>query len=213
MDKGSLWKWVQDGVTEAAILQEAPENLFAEAAGLEVIDLDPLPMIWFTTISTSLPFVEKYPDIVERFLKGLIAGIHFFKTEPERSIDIIRRRFTKLGALSKEQATFVYHQLAPDLEPKLYPNMTALANVYEEAKRADADAAKIGPLELWDLHHVRRIDDSGFVRDLYAGTDMSAAKANAADPEYRKEQSALRERVIAAVKACGHLETENCGCD
>jgi ABC-type nitrate/sulfonate/bicarbonate transport system substrate-binding protein len=213
MDKGSLWKWVQEGLVEAAILQEAPENLFAEAAGLEIVDLDPLPMIWFTTISTSLPFVEKYPDIVERFLKGLIAGIHFFKTQPERSIYIIQRRFTKLGPLSKAQATFVYHQLAPELEPKLYPNMTALSNVYEEAKRADPDAAKIGALELWDLHFVRRLDDSGFVDDLYRGGQPSAATKNAADPEFHKEQAKLRAEVIAAVKACGHLESESCGCD
>ena len=38
------------------------------------------------------------------------------------------------------------------LEPKLYPTMTAIANVYEEAMRQDKDARKVNPLALWDLH-------------------------------------------------------------
>ena len=70
-----------------------------------MIDIEPLPMIWYTTISSSLPFVEKHPDIVERFLKGIIEGIHFFKTQPEQSIEIIQRRYTKEGQLNHAQAT------------------------------------------------------------------------------------------------------------
>ena len=56
-----------------------------------------MPMIWFTTISSSLGFVQKHPDIVERFLKGIIEGIHFFKTQPERSIRMLQDRYTPRG--------------------------------------------------------------------------------------------------------------------
>ena len=45
---------------------KAPAHLYAADAGLKVIDVDPLPMIWYTTISSGLPFVKKHPDIVER---------------------------------------------------------------------------------------------------------------------------------------------------
>src|SRR5207248_9801001 len=88
------WHWVRDGVVDAALLGP-PASLFAKAAGLKVIDIEPLPMIQFTTVSSSLGFVEKHPDIVERFLKGLIEGIHFFKTRPEQAIRIIKERRTK----------------------------------------------------------------------------------------------------------------------
>ena len=161
-----LWQWVRDGHVDAALLL-APSHLFAADAGLKVIDIEPLPMIWFTTISSSLPFVEKNPDIVERFLKGMIEGIHFFKTEREKAIDIIERRYLKEGQLNRAQATYVWQQLAPLLQPKLYPSMAAIANVYQEALREDADARKVNPMELWDLHHVRRLDDTGFVAGLY----------------------------------------------
>lgn len=161
-----LWHWVRDGIVDAAFLG-MPASLFAKAAGLKVIDVEPLPMIQFSSISTNLKFVQKHPDLVERFLKGMLEGIAFFKTRPEESIKIIQQRYTKSGQMNREQAAFTHRNLARTLEPKLYPTMTAIANVYEEALRQDKDARKVNPMELWDLHHVRRLDDTGFIDSLY----------------------------------------------
>ena len=168
-----LWEWVRDGVVDAAFVWP-PLNLFAQRAGLKAIDVDPLPMIWFTTISSSSTFVAKHPDMVQRFLKGIMEGIHYFKTHPSESTAIIKELFDNEGALDDEAAAMVYQDLARLLEPKLYPTMAAIANVYEEAIRQDKDAAKVNPMELWDLHHVRQIDDSGFVAELYAGANAPA---------------------------------------
>jgi ABC-type nitrate/sulfonate/bicarbonate transport system substrate-binding protein len=165
-ERPRLWELVRDHVVDAALLTP-PASLFAKAAGLKVIDIEPLPMIHFTTISSSLGFVEKHPDIVERFLKGIIEGIHFFKTEPDQAIRIIRDRSSGRGQMTLEQAAITHRSLAAILEPKLYPRMQAIANVYEEAIRQDRDAKKINPMELWDLHHIRRLDDMGFVDALY----------------------------------------------
>jgi ABC-type nitrate/sulfonate/bicarbonate transport system substrate-binding protein len=205
--RAPLWQWVRDGKVDAALLL-APAHLFAADAGLKVIDIEPLPMIWFTTISSSLPFVERHPEIVERFLKGLIEGVHFFKTQPEQSISIIERRYNKEGQLSHAQATYIYHQLAPLLAPKLYPTMAAVANVYEEAKREDADAGRINPMELWDLHHIRRLDDTGFIDGLYG----KAGGRRPADPERIAELKKQQSDANDAIKACGHLESEYCEC-
>jgi len=161
------WELVRDRVVDAALLMP-PASLFAEAGGLKLIDVEPLPMIHFTTISSSLGFVEKHPDIVERFLKGLIEGIHFFKSKPDQAIKIIRERASKRGQMNLEQATITHRGLADILEPKLYPKMRSIANVYEEAIRQDKDAERINPMELWDLHYIRRLDDMGFVDALYS---------------------------------------------
>jgi len=164
-----LWAWVRDGHVDAALVMP-PGNLFAEAAGMKVIDIDPLPMIWYTTVSSSLPFVQKNPDIVERFLKGLIEGVHYFKTQKEKSIQILMKHHSKEGVLDHDAAEKLYEDLAPTLEPKLYPSMAAIANVYQEALRQDKDAAKVNPLTLWNLNAIRKIDDSGFVDQLYGKT-------------------------------------------
>jgi ABC-type nitrate/sulfonate/bicarbonate transport system substrate-binding protein len=207
-----LWSWVRDGHVDAALVMP-PGYLFAADAGMKVIDVEALPMIWYTTVSSSLPFVEKNPGIVERFLKGLIEGVHFFKSNPEESIRIIEKYHTREGQLNHAQATYMYNEIAPGLSAKLYPTMAAIANVYEAAKRFDPDAAKVNPVELWDMHHVRRIDDSGFIDDLYGTERPSTRAANQAkDPEFKKEQARKKEEVIAEVKACGHPMAEVCSC-
>jgi ABC-type nitrate/sulfonate/bicarbonate transport system substrate-binding protein len=206
----TLWRWVQNGKVDAAFLR-APAHLFAADAGLKIIDIEPLPMIWYTTISSSLPFIEQHPDIVERFLKGMIEGIHFFKTQPESSIEIIRERYTNEGRLDHAQATYVYQNLAPLLEPKLYPTIAAIANVYEEAKRLDADASRVNPMELWDLHHIRRLDDIGFVDGLYGSQKSDACSAqDQKDPEYLRDQQRRWAAVVATVKASGESESGDC---
>jgi ABC-type nitrate/sulfonate/bicarbonate transport system substrate-binding protein len=161
-----LWHWVRDRKVDAAFILP-PTSVAAQAAGLRVIEIEPLPMIYFTTLSSSLRFTERHPEIVERFLKGVAEGIHFFKTERERAIRIIRERYTKEGQIDDKAAAATYSYLVNQLEPRLYPTMGAIANVYQEAIRQDADAKRINPMELWDMHFIRRLDDQGFFAQLY----------------------------------------------
>jgi ABC-type nitrate/sulfonate/bicarbonate transport system substrate-binding protein len=205
-----LWQDVLDREIDATLMMP-PGSLFAEAAGLKVIDIEPLPMIWFTTVSSSLDFVEKHPDLVQRFLKGLIEGVHFFKTQPEKSIEILQKRYMREGQMNHAQAAYTYQIMVDVLEPKLYPSMAAISNVYEEAKRQDADAKKISPLALWDMHHLREIDDAGFINDLYASSPKAVNK-DAADPEFIREKAAFQAKILADVRACGHPFSEDCGC-
>lgn len=151
---------------DAAFISQ-PKRTFAERAGLKVIDIPEQPMIFFTTVTSSLPFVQKNPELVKRVLKGLLDGIAFFKTQREASIKIMREKHVAEGVLDLEVATKIYDDLAPVLEPKLYPSLDAVFNVYEEAKRQSKEAEKIQPLELWDFHFLREIDDTGYIDNLY----------------------------------------------
>ena len=72
--------------------------------------------------------------------------------------------------------------------------MAAIANVYEEAKRYDADAKDINPMELWDLHHIRRLDDSGFVDGLYRHEGDAKANRNKTIPNIAASRSASRRK-------------------
>jgi ABC-type nitrate/sulfonate/bicarbonate transport system substrate-binding protein len=150
-----------------ACFMSQPKREFAARHGLKVIEIPAQPMVFFTTVSSSLPFVQKHPDIVKRVLMGLLDGIAFFKTQKEKSIEILIRKHNKEGVLDRQVAEMVYDALAPILEPKLYPSLEAVFNVYEEAKRQSKDAEKIHPLALWDFHLLREIDDSGYIDNLY----------------------------------------------
>jgi ABC-type nitrate/sulfonate/bicarbonate transport system substrate-binding protein len=157
---------VTDGDVDACFLS-LPRTEFAKRRGLKVIEIEPQPMIFFMTISSSMGLVEKRPDIIDKMLKGVIEGVHYFKTQKEKSIQILMRHHSKEGVLDHDAAEKLYEDLAPTLEPKLYPSLAAIHNVYQEALRQSKDSAKVDPLALWDLHALRRIDDSGFIDKLY----------------------------------------------
>ena len=160
---------------DVAFLPE-PSKTFARRAGLKVVNIPAQDMIYFTTVSSSLPFVQKNPDIVKRVLKGLLDGVAFFKTQRDATIKIIKEKHTREGALDLEMATRIYDDLAPVLEPKLYPSLNAVYNVYEEAKRQSKESEKVHPLALWDFHMLREIDDSGYIDGLYKAHPTVAKK-------------------------------------
>ena len=162
----SLIDMVKEGDVDACFLSQ-PRLEFARRAGLKVFDIEPQPMVFFMTVSSSMGLVEKRPDIIERVLKSVLEGIACFKTDKEKTIRILMDKHDKEGALDRDAAEKLYDDLAPTLEPKLYPSLAALGNVYLEALRQDKDAGKIDPMALWDLHFLRRIDDSGFIDALY----------------------------------------------
>ena len=169
LNRKSLDEMLKDGEIDACFMT-LPKKEFAQREGLKVIDLVPQDMVFFMTVSSSMKLVEERPDLVERMLKGILEGIAFFKTEREKTIQIIMDKHKKEGDLDRATAEMLYDDFAPILEPKLYPGLNAIGNVYQEALKQDeknGDAARVHPLALWDFHFLREIDDSGFINDLY----------------------------------------------
>jgi ABC-type nitrate/sulfonate/bicarbonate transport system substrate-binding protein len=162
----NTWEAVRDGQADAALVTP-PADLFARRAGMNVIAIDPLPMVWFTTLSSGRTFVDRNPEIVERFLKGTCEGIAYFKTHQQESIKIIQERYKNEGDLDTEAATHLWQNTAAILSPKPYASFQSVGNVYELAKRQNKDAEQIEPMSLWDYHYLRKIDDSGFIDALY----------------------------------------------
>ena len=160
------WEYVRDGKIDAAFVNP-PADIFARRAGLKVIDIEFLPMVWFTTVSTCLNFVEKHPDIVDKFLKGICEGIAYLKTHRAESIKIIKDKYKDEGNLDDEAATHLYDELKMILQAKPYASIPAIKNVYEISIEQDKEAEKTDPMALWDFHYLRRIDDSGFIDNLY----------------------------------------------
>jgi ABC-type nitrate/sulfonate/bicarbonate transport system substrate-binding protein len=157
---------VAQGYADACFLQE-PRKSFAIREGLRIVAIEPQDMIYYATVSSSLPFTQKHPEIVKRLLKAMLEGVAYLKTHRDESVRILMEKHAKEGALDRAAAEALYDELAPRLDAKLYPSLNAVFNVYEEAKRQSKDAEKIHPLALWDMHFLREIDDEGFIDELY----------------------------------------------
>lgn len=159
--KGALWRTVQRGEQEAALVNR-PDDLIARREGLRTIPLPLLPMIVFTTVSTTGKFVKGNGQLIKRFLKGLGDGIRFFKHEKKRAMEILSSTLPKeRGGGDKELIQYIYRDLTETITETLYPTMDAIANVYAQACRYRPAAKRVNPLELWDLHFLRELRDAG----------------------------------------------------
>ena len=50
------------------------------------------------------------------------------------------------------------------MDKALFP---AIQNVFALGVKRDPQISEFNPLALWDLHYVKEIDDSGYIRNLY----------------------------------------------
>lgn len=167
--KKPLLQMVADGDVDACFINQ-PGAEFARRKGLKCIEIPKQPMIFFMTVSSSMKLVQKNPDLIKRNLKSIIEGVAYFKQNKEGTIKILMEKHRKEGALDRAAAEIVYNDIAPRLDPRIFPSLDAVFNVYQEALRQDeknGDAKRIHPLALWDFHFLREIDDSGFIKNLY----------------------------------------------
>ena len=158
---------VRRGEVDAANV-DIPFDLQAKKKGLNALELPSLPVIHNTTICASTDFVRENEETVVKFLKALIEAIHFFKTEKQKSCAILAREYAPLVGLDgDDEIDYLHEQWRRLLSAKPYPLPSAVANLYELDVAHDPQANSVGPLETWDTHYVRLIDDSGFIDALY----------------------------------------------
>ena len=74
----------------------------------------------------------------------------------------------RYGLEDEEYYVHLQREWARLLSKKPYPLASAIQNVYELDVGKDPAMKDIGPMEPWDLHYLRVIDDSGFIDKLYA---------------------------------------------
>lgn len=162
------WKKVLQGEFDATFVG-VPHDTRAAKAGARVLPVRPMPMIRGVTLTTTMSFVRSHEQEIRRLIRGLVDTIHFFLTQEEATLRIMRQHLPSLLHLeSDREAEALYREWKPSLERKPYPSLEAIANVFRLATRRDPDIADFNPLALWNLHYVRELDDRGYIDRLYS---------------------------------------------
>jgi len=160
---------VVSGEAQAALV-DMPFDLYGKKKGLRLLELPDRPVIHNTTILCTTHYIRENEETVINFLKALIEAIHFFKTRPEEVVRILKKNLSSHYGLEEEEYyVHLQREWARLLSRKPYPLPSAIQNVYDLDVGKDPTMKAIGPMEPWDLHYLRTIDDSGFIDRLYAG--------------------------------------------
>jgi ABC-type nitrate/sulfonate/bicarbonate transport system substrate-binding protein len=163
-------QWVEDESSDAQF--EALKSGKADARfisgtgerykelGFHILPLGPLPMINGPTLTTSYTVLQKKKGLGDRLVKALVMGIHFAKTQRQKTEKILAKLNQKTGE------DFQYSRLER-MPKKPYPDPQGIINAYELGCIKSPEAKEISPLALWDLHYLRALDNSGFIDKLY----------------------------------------------
>ena len=154
-----------------ATFVRAVDRLRAQAIGANIIEAATMPMIEGVTITTTTTYTNSHQEEINGLLRALVDAIHFFKTRRRETLEIIHEHCRDLLRLqSDEEVACFYDNQVASLEPKPYPTLEAIRNVFALAVKTSPEIAPFNPLSMWDLHYLREIDDSGHIDRLYAGS-------------------------------------------
>lgn len=143
------------------------DQLRARKLGARVIELPTFPMIEGVTMTTTTKWVNSHPDEVSRLLHAFVDAIHFFKTSREDTLRILKDCQSMLRTQSEEELEAFYDERAHEYQAKPYPTPQAIQNVYQLGLKDSPQMAGFNPLVMWDTHHLRTIDDNGYIDRLY----------------------------------------------
>jgi ABC-type nitrate/sulfonate/bicarbonate transport system substrate-binding protein len=146
----------------------AVDAVRARKLGARIVDLPTFPMIEGVTLTTTTKYVNNNPEDVDALLRSLVDAIHFFKTKKQDTLKLINETCRNLLRMeSDEELNAFYEENAKILEKKPYPTPEAIKNVFQLGVHDTPEVAGFNPLVMWDMHHLRAIDDSGYIDKLY----------------------------------------------
>ena len=159
---------VMEGKYDATFIR-AVDRLRALKFGARIIEVPPMAMIEGVTLTTTTTYVKNHEDEARSLIMALIDGIHFFKSSKADTLKIVKKHCSQLLRMQNDDEwECFYENQAESLESAPYPSIEAIQNVFSLAVKRDPQIKEFNPLSLWDLHYVREVDDSGYIRRLYA---------------------------------------------
>ena len=157
---------VQTGLVDATLLQP-PFSTRAKQEGLhEYGSLGDLGLDYLgTSLATTRQTIQRKEAVVRRFVRGLVEGIHFYKSQKEASIQSIAK-FTKLkDRASLEEA---YNTYAIKYMARLpYPSIKGVETILEDLAKTNPKARGADAKRFLEPRFLKELDDSGFVAQLY----------------------------------------------
>jgi ABC-type nitrate/sulfonate/bicarbonate transport system substrate-binding protein len=118
----------------------------------------------FSDVVTTRKFISENEDTVRRFVRAIVEGIHFYKTNKERSVDIM----AKYMRVNDRQIVEVgYADVSEAYQRKPYPSVKGIALALEELSAKNPAAKGQKPEQFYDARYIKELDESGFIDHMY----------------------------------------------
>lgn len=118
----------------------------------------------YTCATTTEEMIRQSPDTVQRFVRSLVEGVHFFKTHKAETVRIMGKYAREKRPSVLDSVYDAYKNL---LVKDTHPTMKGLKDTLELMAQRDPRAARARAGEFVDLRFVEQLKKSGFIDRLY----------------------------------------------
>ena len=158
---------LKGGSVQSGVLSTGPETLRAEAEGyIRLADVSSSELVYpFGPFAARQSFLKKQPDLVTRFMKAYVEGIHLFKTDKTPALAALEKYTKQKTTPAVEKIYEVYATKYFKRVPEATP--AGIQTILEELAGARPLPPGLTPQRFVESRFVRELVSSGFVENLY----------------------------------------------
>jgi ABC-type nitrate/sulfonate/bicarbonate transport system substrate-binding protein len=157
---------LQNKAVDAVVLSEPFATLAKRQGASVVADLSQLGVAYsMHGFGTRKSFIQANRDVVIRFMKAYLDGIHVFKTNKDVALKVLKK-YTRLDDLSLVQDS--YDEMSQRLIRSVpYPDREGIQTIIDQLAKTRPQMKNLNPGDFIDPSILKEIEDSGFVKKLY----------------------------------------------
>jgi NitT/TauT family transport system substrate-binding protein len=158
---------VSRGVIQATLLEQA-FSYQAKKAGLRsLLDYSTIGLDYqHDGIVTPKSFIEKHHDVINRFMRALVEGIHRLRTDRPFGLKVLERH---LRVSDSDVLKTTYDYYVPNIDPIPYANLKAMKFLLDAIAETNPKAKKAKPEDMVNNSLLREVEASGFLKQIASG--------------------------------------------
>jgi NitT/TauT family transport system substrate-binding protein len=157
---------LKSGAVEASVVSP-PTQFMSEKMGFkEIVNITDMDLA-YPNPSMAVPgdLIRKKPDLIDRFMRAYVRGMHRAKTDRESTIRTLAKYTTITDTVILNRAYDFY--MDKILERAPYINMLGMQNALDDVARTVPAAKNAKPEQFVDLRFLDRLEKSGLLKELY----------------------------------------------
>lgn len=160
---------LKGGSVHSGVLSTGPETLRAEEEGyVRLADVSTSGLVYpFGPFAARQPFLKSRAELVGRFMKAYVEGIHRFKTDKAAALATLEKYTKQKTNPAVERIYEIYATRYFKRVPEATP--AGIQTILEEISATRPLPPNIAPQRFVDSSFIRELVASGFIDNLYKG--------------------------------------------
>ncbi|HET9916734.1 MAG TPA: ABC transporter substrate-binding protein [Candidatus Binatia bacterium] len=156
---------LQKGIVQFTVVTEAGKAQAEKLGYPTVVDMVTLQIPFPQNgIYTSTKLIRENPDLVRRYMRAYVEALHFYKTQKEDTIKIMRK-YSRVEERKVLEDAWDWH--AKFMPEAPYPPVEGYQLVLQDIAEKNPKAAQANVKDYIDARFVKELEDSGFIKGLY----------------------------------------------